>query len=46
MKLCPECDGSGEGMTPGTICPVCRGLGEVAGHEDPDERKGKEWEAD
>lgn len=46
MKTCAYCDGSGEGMHPGTICPECKGLGEVLGHNDPDDRNGPEWEAD
>lgn len=29
MKECPCCDGSGEGMYAGTICPTCHGLGET-----------------
>lgn len=27
--ICPTCDGSGEGMTDGTICLTCRGRGEI-----------------
>lgn len=46
MIQCDACDGSGEGMSPGTTCPFCHGLGEVSGAHDPDDRKGKEWEAD
>lgn len=33
--MCPDCDGSGEGMSPGTVCRLCKGLGEVPGG-DPD----------
>ncbi|MFI3138170.1 MAG: hypothetical protein QX197_15445 [Methylococcaceae bacterium] len=35
--ICSECNGSGEGMHDGTVCPVCLGTGEVAddsGHGD------------
>lgn len=46
MITCPSCDGSGEGMHPGTICPECKGLGEVPDDYDPDDRPGPEWEAD
>jgi hypothetical protein len=28
---CGACNGSGEGMYPGTICPSCKGLGETNG---------------
>lgn len=44
--ICEHCDGSGEGMTVGTICPVCHGLGEVPSAYDPDERDGPEFEND
>lgn len=46
MIMCPYCDGSGEGMHTGTICPECRGDGEVSSAFDPDDRPGPEWEAD
>jgi DnaJ-class molecular chaperone len=44
--ICEACDGSGEGMTAGTTCPVCHGLGEVFTSGDPDLLEGPEWEAD
>jgi len=28
-SICPACSGSGEGMTDGSVCRVCRGRGEV-----------------
>lgn len=34
---CSTCNGSGEGMSPGTICKVCNGLGEVSTSEPDDE---------
>lgn len=39
--ICETCDGSGEGMYPGTNCRECHGLGEVPGREPEDE-----WEND
>lgn len=33
---CPDCNGSGEGMSPGTNCSTCHGLGEIS-CEEPDE---------
>lgn len=28
-SLCDTCNGSGEGMHPGTVCPACKGHGET-----------------
>ncbi len=44
--ICACCDGSGEGMTAGTTCQECHGMGEVSAAQDPDGRTGPEWEAD
>jgi len=27
--ICPDCEGSGEGLTDGSTCKNCRGLGEI-----------------
>lgn len=45
MTTCPSCDGSGEGMHPGTICWDCQGTGEVQNERDADDHE-PEWEAD
>lgn len=34
---CWKCNGSGEGMANGTICPVCRGRGEI--YEKPEDEE-------
>lgn len=45
MITCESCDGSGEGMYPGTRCSECKGLGEVSTNHNPGDG-GQEWEAD
>lgn len=37
--ICSRCNGTGEGMSEGSICPVCRGRGEVQQEmlEEPEE---------
>lgn len=39
-NICGECNGSGEGMTDGSSCPICGGSGEI--HEDDDD--DEDWE--
>ena len=35
-QICSSCNGSGEGMYDGSICPYCRGLGIVFIDEEGD----------
>lgn len=45
--ICWGCNGSGEGRADGTRCPLCRGLGELAGDpaesEDPRDHKDYDY---
>jgi hypothetical protein len=42
-NICGECNGSGEGMTEDSSCPICGGLGEIHDNENDDEDHG-DWD--
>lgn len=46
MVTCQNCNGSGEGMYPGTRCHACHGMGEVVNWADPDDRVEYEKDAE